>query len=257
MCLRDPLDGRSPAQELHKSHQTQPQQPSAAMASISTLPVEIRISILRELSDIGDLSRAVSSHESLAEALRVSPTVVGHVLRNEIDPRLWPLAVTIWQIQTSRKKIEVYTEKDASVILEECQSTTPQYAWEHLSRVDLDEAQKFHQLHRAIDNFTTGFIPQALDSLAMGGVLEHSPSSPSPNEIYRVQRTFYYFEFLCHIFGDGPYAVAWDEQWALPLYVGFDPWMNEQLASVYEYLLSQLSIGTYPYSYRRNNMAAN
>lgn len=56
------------------------------MARILVLPIELRISILQELSNIGDLSAAVASHCLLAEVLHESPTIVGHVRGNEIDP---------------------------------------------------------------------------------------------------------------------------------------------------------------------------
>ncbi|GIJ83184.1 hypothetical protein Asppvi_001703 [Aspergillus pseudoviridinutans] len=213
------------------------------MARILVLPIELRVSILQELSDIGDLSAALSSHRLLAEALRESPTIVGHVLGNEIDPRLWPVAVMIWQMRTHRKDTKVHDEQDALSILEECQNTTPQEAWKYLNTVDLAEAHKYsHQLQRAIDKFTTDFISMALDFLTIEGVLDHSSPAPSPTEAYRVQRAFYFFEFFCCLWDGGPYIVDWDRQWSLPLYVGFDPWINEQLASVYEYLLRQLTI---------------
>ncbi|KAJ6096098.1 hypothetical protein N7486_006844 [Penicillium sp. IBT 16267x] len=188
------------------------------MSRILALPIELRISILQELSDIGDLSAAVSSHRLLAEALRESPTIVGHVLGNEIDPRLWPVAVKRY---------------GKCGHIGKALSTTPQEAWEYLSTVDLTEAHKYsHQLHRAIANFTTDFISMALEFLAIEGVLEYSPPVPSPTEVYRVQRSFYFFEFFCSLWDDGPYLVDWDHQWSMPLYVGFDPWINEQLASV-------------------------
>jgi hypothetical protein len=218
------------------------------MARILGLPIELRISILQELSDIGDLFSAVSSHRLLAEALHESPTIVGHVLGNEIDARLWPVAMTIWQMRTRRNDTKVYDERDASSILEECQSTTPQEAWKYLNTVDLAEAHKyFHQLHCAINKFTTDFISMALGFLAVDGVLQHSPPVPSPTEVYRVQRAFYFFELFCCLWDDGPYISDWDRQWSMPLSVGFDPWINEQLASVYEYLLRQLTIGNYTY----------
>ncbi|KAJ5126018.1 hypothetical protein N7448_005327 [Penicillium atrosanguineum] len=215
------------------------------MARILALPVELRISILRELSDIGDLSAAVSSHRLLAEALRECPGIVGHVLGNEIDPRLWPIAVTIWQKQTRRNDLEVFDEDDSWAVLDECQRTAPEEAWEYLTTVDLAEAHKyFHQLNRAIDKFTTDFLSTALDSLAIEGRLDHSPPLPSPTEIYRVQRAFYFFEFFCCLWGDGLFITNdYDRQWSRPLYVGFHPWINEQLASVYEYLLRQVSTG--------------
>ncbi|GIK05256.1 hypothetical protein Aspvir_009360 [Aspergillus viridinutans] len=213
------------------------------MAKILALPIELRISILQELSDIRDLSAAVSSHRLLAEALRESPTIVGRVLGNEIDPRLLPVAVTIWQMRTLRKNTKVHDEEASWSVLDECQRTSPQEAWEYLTTVDLAEAHKyFHQLHRAIDYFTTDFISTALDFLAIEGVLDHSPPAPSPTVVYRVQRAFYFFEFFCCLWDDGPYIVDYDRHWSMPLYIGFHPWINEQLASVYEYLLRQHSL---------------
>lgn len=64
---------------------------------ILTLFIELRTLILRQLWDVGDLTAAIASHESLAEAFATCSTVplVAEVLRNEIDSRLWPLAITI------------------------------------------------------------------------------------------------------------------------------------------------------------------
>jgi len=216
------------------------------MAKMTALPLELRISILRNVSDIADLSAAVSSHPLLAEALRASPTIVADVLANEIDSRLWPIAVTIWQIRTKRKVILVYNERDAMSVVDECQYFTPQDAWKCMTTVNLDEAYKyFHQLHRAIDEFTTNYLSTALDFLAVEGMLEHSPLLPSPTEVYRVQRTFYFFEFFCWLWDKDPYDASWDHKWSLPLYCGFDPWVNEQLASIYEYLLRHVSVGNF------------
>ncbi|KAJ5778169.1 hypothetical protein N7520_001415 [Penicillium odoratum] len=164
------------------------------MARILALPIELRIFILQELSDIEDIFAAVSSHRLLAEALRESPSIVGHVLGNEIDPRLWPVAVTIWKMRTLRKDSKVYDEDDSWSVLDECQRTAPKQAWEFLITVD---REYFHQLHRAIDKFTTNFISTALEFLTVRGVLDHSPPAPSPTEVYRVQRAFYFFEFFC------------------------------------------------------------
>ncbi|KAJ5632429.1 hypothetical protein N7490_008768 [Penicillium lividum] len=178
------------------------------MARILALPIELRISILQELSDIEDLSAAVSSHRLLAEALRESPSIVGHVLGNQIDPRLWPVAVTIWQMRTLRKDTKVHNEDDSWSVLDGCQRTAPEQAWEFLITVDLSEAREyFHQLHRAIDKFTTDFISTALESLTVKGVLGHSPPAPSPTEVYRVQRAFYFFEFFCCLWGDARLGV--------------------------------------------------
>ncbi|KAJ5216347.1 uncharacterized protein N7498_002754 [Penicillium cinerascens] len=137
------------------------------MVNITTLPIELRISILQKLSNISDLSATVSSLQSLAEGLRESPTIVGHVLANEIDPKLWPLAVKIWQMRTHRKTNKVHNEKDSWLVLQETQNTTSEDAWEDMSSVDLTEAHKLHQLHCAIDKFTIDFTSTALDLLAV------------------------------------------------------------------------------------------
>lgn len=75
----------------------------------------------------------------------------------------------------------------------------------------------------------------ALDFLAVDGVLQHSPPAPSPKEVYRAQRPFYFLEFLCCLWDDGPYIADWDRQWSMLIDVGFDQWINKQLASLYEY----------------------
>jgi hypothetical protein len=217
---------------------------------IFTLPIELRILILHQLWDVGDLTAAVASHESLSEAFANCSTLnlVAEVLRNEIDSRLWPLAITIWQIRTSRKQYAILDGRDAMEVLQDCHAHTTDSAWEELCCVGLDEAREyFHDVHQAIQHLTFDFLSQATRCLSAGSSGElHIPTS---SEIYRVQRSLYYYELFCLIWGNGQKVPAdWDSKISWGLYVEFSPWMSEQIASVYEYLLRKLSIGKRPYS---------
>ena len=222
------------------------------MTGIGSIPLDLRVAILKELADIGDLSAATATNTSFAEAARGSPTIVGHVLANEIHHSLWPLAVAIWQIRTCRRTLQVCNGQDAWLALRDCLLARPEDAWEHLCKVKLPEARKFfHRLHQAIDIFTTEYISQALVCLASRDSLHQPVYTASANEILCVQRAFYLFEILCCIF-DGNHYSCWDFTWSQPLNLEFDPWVNEQIASVYEFLLSKVSISKLPSRSRRS-----
>lgn len=107
----------------------------------------------------------------------------------------------------------------------------------------LDEAREyFHNVHQTIQHFTSDFLSQATKCLWAGNSGElHIPTS---SEIYRVQRSLYYYELFCLIWGNGNNVPAdWDLNVSWGLSVEFSPCMSEQVASVYEYLLRKLSIG--------------
>lgn len=217
---------------------------------IYTLPLELRILILRQLWDMGDLTAAIASHESLAEAFAncSTTTLVAEVLQNEIDSRLWPLAITIWQVRTLRKQYVIRDGQDAWKVLQDCHAYDPDSAWEVLCSVGLDEAQEyFHDLHQTIHHFSTDLLSQATKCLSAGHPRElHIPTS---SEAYRVQRSFYYYELFCLIWGNGKRVPAdWDLNVSWGLTMEFSPWMSEQVATVYEYLIRRLRNGIRLYS---------
>ncbi|KAJ5096986.1 hypothetical protein N7456_007707 [Penicillium angulare] len=194
---------------------------------ISSLPIELRTLILQHLWDIGDLDSAIKSHRSLAEAFTGSPgTTVANVLQNEIDSRLWPLAIFIWQIRTSKRKCFILDGLDMWTVLQDCHTTYNTIsAWEDLCHVGLSEAQEyFHSLHKAVQHFTTDFLSQAGGSY--GQLL-----IPTTSEIYRVQRSFYYLELFCLLWGNGQKVrTDWDLQISQGLAIELHPWINEQIA---------------------------
>lgn len=195
---------------------------------ISTLPIELRIHILHQLWDISDLSAAIASDESLAEAFAncSSSTLVANILRNEIDSRLWPLAIIIWQIRTSRKQYVIVDGRDAWNVLQDCHAYDTNSAWEELCRVDLSEAREhFHDLHQTVQHFTTDFLSQAVRYLSIGDGGELP--TPTASEVYRVQRSFYYFELCCLIWGNGERVRAdWDMNISWGLAIELSPWMK-------------------------------
>ncbi|KAJ5291824.1 hypothetical protein N7478_001075 [Penicillium angulare] len=201
---------------------------------ISSLPIELRVLILRQLWNIGDLSAAIESGPSLAEAFTNSgDTTVAKVLQNEIDSRLWPLAIIIWHIRTSRRKYVIFDGGDMWKVLQDCHNTyDTSSAWEVLCCVGLSEANEhFHNLNQAVQYFTTDFLSRAGRYLSVGTCGELP--IPTASEIYRVERSFYYLELFCLLWGSGKRMSAdWHLEVSRGLAIELDPWMNEQIACV-------------------------
>lgn len=219
------------------------------MAQISSIPIELRVAILRELTDIQDLLSAILSLRSLYEAFREGQTVAGHVLQKQIDTRLLPHALAILDLESAHKNFK--DAKDISHFLDKCRSTSPLQASEQLSRVTLAEALHVMELHHVIQYFAADFATRALALLLEEGIFQTSPPSLSSNEVYRIERSFYCFELYRCLFGVPPIksrlAFSAEEQRDL-FFERHAPWEKEQLACVHDYLLEQLSPGISPFS---------
>ena len=103
----------------------------------------------------------------------------------------------------------------------------------------MPKALAISKLHRDVDFFVSAFAATLTTSLSMS-ITSNSSKALKPREIERIQRSFYRYELFCNLLRKDALHT---ESKCRQFFKKFAPWENEQLASVYEYLFGQLSIG--------------
>ncbi|RMJ12571.1 hypothetical protein CDV36_007766 [Fusarium kuroshium] len=229
------------------------------MASITSLPLHLVADILRLLDNIQLLPPVVLSHRIFYSALLDTPSLPLDILRSQIPENLLPLAIAAY---TSQKSVRDLHGLDAESFLTKCYDT-PLVGLLHLS---LDQAIQVGRIDDALSELREEFTLCSLRRLY--GVNSDEPISDdqglSAGEEYRISRALYRFQIYRNLFLDK--EVLDKEQDLFPSGYGDDdyyddeeedtkpekkqkklffdrhsPWVNEQLACVYDYLETRLT----------------
>ncbi|RSL85790.1 hypothetical protein CEP51_003143 [Fusarium floridanum] len=229
------------------------------MASITSLPLHLVADILRLLDNIQLLPPVVLSHRIFYSALLDTPSLPLDILRSQIPENLLPLAIAAY---TSQKSVRDLHGLDAESFLTKCYDT-PLGGLLHLS---LGQAIQVGRIDDALSELRDEFTLCSLRRLY--GVNSDEPISDdqglSAGEEYRISRALYRFQIYRNLFLDK--EVLDKEQDLFPSGYGDDdyyddeeedtkpekkqkklffdrhsPWVNEQLACVYDYLETRLT----------------
>lgn len=109
----------------------------------------------------------------------------------------------------------------------------------------LSEALVLSGVYDDVKFFAMDFA-STFGSDSTNGIPDNDVRAPTPSEIDRIERAFYRYELFRNIFSKDEekpsnYANAQEHR---ELFLDrFQPWENEQLAPVYEYIFDKLSIG--------------
>ena len=198
--------------------------------SLLGLPAEIKQLIFEQLPDILSLRALISTCSTLrCVFLKSESSILAEVLQRQIPSSLMYPALAIlksseptpWSRQTAEDLITLYTNTDKSSLLRE---------------LSLRNAIRFSEMHDHVHFFANRFATYALSQHPVAGIPGLTPVPTSPNELSRIERTFYRFQLYCNL-------IAWRKQGlsnrctiSSVISGGFAPWENEQLACVIDYL---------------------
>lgn len=235
------------------------------MASITSLPLHLVADILRLLDNIQLLPPVVLSHRIFYSALLDTPSLPLDILRSQIPENLLPLAVAAY---TSQKSVRDLNGLDAEAFLTKCYDSPLQSIDGGLLHLSLGQAIQVGRIDDALSELREEFTLCSLRRL-YGVNSDESISDDqglSPGEEYRISRALYRFQIYRNLFLDK--EVLDKEQDLFPSGYGDDdyqdeeeedtkpdkkqkklffdrhsPWVNEQLACVYDYLETRLTGG--------------
>lgn len=220
------------------------------------MPLHLISLVLSELDSIESLGSAILSHSSMYAAFNEHfNTILFRILSNQIPSILM-----------------VYVANTYDATMEEFQSTQKLWnmsdrtseRWDlhadgYLRRELKDHksgpalAASFSKTHVLVERFTDRFMSDTLPR-ATRDIFGRSPEDtirPSDNELFRVRRAFYRFQFYCNIIrvrdNDSDSCGQQNERdrkfRGSIFFLHFPPWVNEQIACIHDYLEGILSKG--------------
>ncbi|KAF4464336.1 hypothetical protein FALBO_8837 [Fusarium albosuccineum] len=227
--------------------------PGHPMASISSLPLHLVADILGLLDNIQQLPPVLLSHRIFYSALLDTPSLPLDILRTQIPENLLPLAVAAY---TSQKSIRDLNGIDAETFLTKCYDQPLQDVGGHQLHLTLAQALQVGRIDDALSELRDEFTLCSLRRLY--GVNHDDPISDdqalSAGEAYRISRALYRFQIYRNLFLDKEedlfpsYDQDEDEDDSSPdkdqkklFFDRHSPWVNEQLACVYDYLETRLT----------------
>ncbi|KAK3938124.1 hypothetical protein QBC46DRAFT_441437 [Diplogelasinospora grovesii] len=229
---------------------------------IRRLPVEVVTGVLATLDSTKDLISAIRSHRVFFNGFhsyqqRVLKGIMIHMIPREI----LPLAIATHEAALL-VDIEIWEEIQPLILslLSIINSTSPESSPLY-PRVTLQLATALEKTHRMVEYFTNDYVASAIPALNdLFGASKGK--NVSAVERCRLYRAFYRFQLYCNIYGRHAIektrrAVRRTHAWHAATYRRSDedtrrelacffhpwpPWMNEQLACVFEYLETKLSV---------------
>ena len=168
-----------------------------ARPTLSGLPIELRQEILSHIDHPHSLKAAVTASQSLAEALQGSGgnDIVGKVFSQAVSLPLVPEAVAVLQARQRQNLDFDAVVKFLRDYFSSLEASCPQYRW------SLQNAVAAYDLHKAVQKLADEFVYEALSrEPSTDERIELSRITlPDEQELERIHRAFYRFEFYCNI----------------------------------------------------------
>ncbi|KAM0561271.1 hypothetical protein ACHAPJ_003149 [Fusarium lateritium] len=226
------------------------------MASISSLPLHLIAEILQLLDDIQQLPPILLSHRLFYSALLDTPALPRNILRNQIPDYLLPLAVAAYKSQKSTRDLNGI---DVEGFLTKYYDNPLRDVDGSQLHLGVGQALQIGRIDDALSELREEFTSCSLSKLY--GVRQDdsmlNDQELSPDETYRISRALYRFQIYRNLFLDKEQELDLfsslndkeevGEDTKPDLYqkkLFFDrhsPWVNEQLACVYDYLETRLT----------------
>lgn len=223
------------------------------------LPLHLVGMILMQLDDMQTLGSAILSHSLLYASYQDFGVhkVTLSVLENQIPRDVMPYAIMAFRAQN----VDHTNEEACRRVLRSrrCrrQGLRPlEWFLKHGLDAEKDAVPTFavalRKTHLVVQHFCDRFIqrtlPLAQEFLGKDLTCSHpSLITASDKEIYRVQKALYRFQVFCDLrnrYRSDPYSENVRDNYTSPLQVilrDCSPWVNEQLACIYDFLENVLS----------------
>lgn len=202
------------------------------MASVVSLPLHLVSDILRMLDNVSNLPNALLSHPHFYAAYLDTPSLPLDILRAQISPDLLPVAITAYKSEKSQRVGNVET------FLRECSVDGGRL------QLSLAQALQVGRLDDALSELRGMFVQASLGRLYGGD----GAFKISATETFRISRALYRFQIYRNLFLDrevdmfsGESESNTDEK--SMFFDMHSPWVNEQMACVYDYVETQLTGG--------------
>ncbi|KAF5025942.1 hypothetical protein F66182_1977 [Fusarium sp. NRRL 66182] len=224
------------------------------MASITSLPLHLVADILGLLESVQQLPSVLLSHRIFYSALLDTPALPLDILRNQIPNNLLPLTLLAYKSQRSVRELNGISVEE---FLTKCYNNPLQDAdGDHL-RLTVAQAFQIGYIDDTLSELRDEFALcslRKLHGLNQDGSLTYDQGL-SPGEAYRVSRALYRFQIYRNLFLDKEQDldlfhsyedeeeeyIEPDESLKRLFFDRHSPWVNEQLACVYDYLETRLT----------------
>ena len=198
-----------------------------------SLPPELAPIVLCQAPDAPTLRNLIISAPSFYHGYRATPKIILEaVLSNEYGSRLLPEALTT-QLSARLPKEDFDSARD--VLLTKLQNK-PQVPVDWT----LADSLALSKIHDNVNFFALEFAAHWNEHVDETIPLDNEPATRT--EMERIRRALFRFELYCNSFPKSLDRPGPDERKELFL-DRFSPWENEQLVTMYEYLLERMSIG--------------
>ena len=221
---------RRGASQINGSFRTAATASSSANTFIS-LSAEIKQAIFSFLPDVASLQALIMTCSSLYQCFLDSESVIlakvlqyeiPHCLLHDAFAALKSSEMTPWNQQTADNLKHLYTTYEQPPL-------PPKWS--------LRTATMLSEMHGHIDFFANRFASSVFSINPVTGDPQPEYVTASPNELVRIKRAFYRFEFYCNLIAflrkcDGDCSDIFANS-----FHKYAPWENEQLACIREHLI--------------------
>ncbi|KAF4502269.1 hypothetical protein FAGAP_1509 [Fusarium agapanthi] len=224
------------------------------MASILSLPLHLIADILRLLDNIQELPPILLSHRIFYSALLDTPSLPVDIIGSQIPDNLLPLAFTAFK---SQKSVRETSSISVEEFLTHCYNNSMRNVDGSQLHLTVGEAVEVVRVNDVLSGLRDEFALCSLRKLH--GVNQDEPIESdqglSPGECYRISRAFYRFQIHRNLFLDKEQEIdlfpsydddenedsSSDNELKKLFFDRHSPWVNEQLACVYDFLETRLT----------------
>ena len=211
-----------------------------------SLPPELKQTIFSALPDAVTLSSLVLTCSDFYNTFRNAESlIIKSILHNQIGSHLLFDALIVLE----SRMLTPYNEKAVGQLLDLYARRAPTITSNH-QKWKLRHVVAVSSLHNTIECLSHNLACSALATNPVTGLGEPSPTPLSAQESNRIKRTFYRYELFCTVFRTRrEYELNWKACKTLQCFFFqmSEPWENEQLRCVRDYLFDRLCIRMCPW----------
>lgn len=208
--------------------------------SLPRLPPELAPIILHQVPDALTLRNLILSSPSFYHGFCSSPkSILAAVLLNEFGPRLLPVALAAYEASHLSEAGFDSARHDLLSAMQNIPRVPDK--WTFTDSIALSK------VHGDVDYFASEFASTFNQPSKEAILIDGEPATRT--EMERIRIALFRFELYCNLYRSSPnlstskqQRPSWDERKEQFL-DRFSPWENEQLFTMYEYLLKRMSIG--------------
>ncbi|KAL9100316.1 MAG: hypothetical protein Q9163_004295 [Psora crenata] len=207
---------------------------------LTALSCELKYAIFTSLPNVSSVEALALTSSSFYHTFNGARSLIlGQVLEIGLEPELQHAAVAV----SGSSQLQSLDQNTVAAFLKEFFKNPKMVCSRTWS---LGQARRLSDLDNHVQFFTDEFISSALSRHSIGCTHDNVSvgGPPSIREIRRVKRALYYFEIYCNLFrqGGGRRKSPQDaENQQLMFFNRFEPWENEQLACIRDFLINSIS----------------